>query len=195
MAKRDTNDNSLEFIAEARERRRQPRAYAKLMKAYGGALIGINDWKKKHLTESFSHYVTVADEAFLWLCLDTYLPIYNPVDVDCINPTDGHILMVSNKDTGVSKNSATPLTPTGNDGITQKTPKTSPTANGNRYGWTKDGILQHNQYFKAIERERKEITNFDAHFLKECQQNANTMQSTAQQIRETPTLALNCLSD
>ena len=97
--------------------------YAKLMKAYGGALIVINDWKKKHLTESFSHYVTVADEAFLWLCLDTYLPIYNPTDVDCINPTDGHILMVSNKDTGVSKNSATPLTPTGNDGITQKHPK------------------------------------------------------------------------
>ena len=106
VTERTENRTSLTYIADARERRKDLQAYTKLLMAYGGALVGINDWKKQHLTASFSKYVTIADEAFLWLCLDTYLPLYNPTNIDSINPTDGHILMVSNKDSGFD-NSAT----------------------------------------------------------------------------------------
>ena len=193
LTARTENRTLLTYISDARERRKDLQAYTKLLMAYGGALVGINDWKKQHLTASFSKYVTIADEAFLWLCLDTYLPLYNPTNIDSINPTDGHILMVSNKDSGLD-NSATPLTPTSNDSIKTKTRNTSPTANGNRYGWTKEGILRYNRYFTAIEQERKVHTNFDAYFLKECQANATPAQTTtAQKIQETPTFALNCL--
>ncbi len=189
------NNTSLVFIADARERRRNVTAYSKLMMIYGGALIGIKDWKAKHLTASFSQYVTVADEAFLWLCLDTYLPIYNMGNIGDINPNDGQVLMMSHKDTG-NDNSATPSTPTGNTGTTKQKFNTSPTATGNRYGWTKEGIMRYNHYFRAITQERKEFNNFDAYFLEVCQANATPLQTPrSQQNKELPALACNCLAE
>ena len=185
---KDANESSLQFIAEARERRSNELAYATLLQAYGGALVGINLWKKQHLTSSFSEYVTIADEAFLWLCLDTYLPIYNRNDIGDINPTEGGILMVSNKDSGLD-NPATPV----REKDVVNTRKTSPTANGNRYGWTKEGILRYNHYFSQITQERSRDTTFDAYFLKKCQENATPAQTKyVSKQHETPTFAFNC---
>ncbi len=195
LTERANNNTSLAYIADARERRRNVTAYTKLLKIYGGAIIGIKEWKTKHLIASFSEYVTVADEAFLWLCLDTYLPIYNIGNIDEINPTDGQILMVSHKDTG-NYNSTTPSTPNGNTGTTKQKLNTSPTATGNRYGWTKEGILRYNHYFRAIAQERKEFNNFDAHFIQECLANASPIQtSMSHQKKVLPTLACNCLDE
>ena len=189
----DADESSLQFIAEARVRRQNQSAYATLLQAYGGALVGVNIWKKKHLTSPFSEYVTIADEAFLWLCLDTYLPIYNRNDIGDINPTDGGILMVSNKDTGCEK-IATPLKPTVSQTPVSNTRQTSPTANGNRYGWTKEGILRYNRYFQSISHERRENTTFDTFFLQQCQKDATPARTkTLSKTQETPMVAFNCL--
>ena len=188
----NSNESELQFIVDARVRRRNPSAYTTLLRRYGGALIGINIWKKQHLTSSFSDYVTTADEAFLWLCLDTYLPIYNRNDIGDINPTDGDILMVSNKDSG-SDSSLTPTSPTSDKEAVFNTRQTSPTANGNRYGWTKEGILRYNRYFRSIAEEREHDTTFDAFFLKKCQENATPAQTKyVSKQHETPTFAFNC---
>ena len=190
---KDSNESSLQFIAEARERRRNKLAYATLLQAYGGALVGINLWKKQHLTSSFSEYVTIADEAFLWLCLDTYLPIYNRNDIGAINPTGGAILMVSNKDSGLD-NPGTPVRPNVSEKDLTNTRKTSPTANGNRYGWTKEGIMRYNHYFRRISEERSDDTTFDTFFLKKCQENATPAQTKhVSKQQEIPTFAFNCL--
>ena len=187
------NESTLQFIAAARERRRNQKAYTTLLRAYGGALVGINVWKKQHLTSSFSEYVTIADEAFLWLCLDTYLPIYNRNDIGSINPTDGAILMVSNKDSG-SNISVTPSKPTVSEDAVSNTRQTSPTANGNRYGWTKEGIMRYNRYFASIAQERRSDTTFDTFFLQQCQEHATPAQTkTVSKNQETPTFAFNCL--
>ena len=188
-----TNESELQFIGDARVRRRNPSAYTTLLRKCGGALIGTNIWKKQHLTSSFSDYVTTADEAFLWLCLDTYLPIYNRNDIGDINPTHGGILMVSNKDSG-SESSLTPSSPTSDEEAVFNTRQTSPTANGNRCGWTKEGIMRYNRYFSEISQERRSDTTFDAFFLKQCQENATPAQSkTVSKNNERPMLAFNCL--
>ena len=85
----------LDLIDEARARRSAAPAYCQLLHTYGSALVGKKTWKKKHLIEHFSDYVSVADEAFLWLCLDTYLPRWNRNEVDKTN--DETVLILSQK--------------------------------------------------------------------------------------------------
>ena len=166
-------------LAEARERRQNASKYMKLLFEYGGALIGKKKWKTNSLTKHFSDYVTVTDEAFLWLCIDTYLPLYNPADKHKANPEIKRILMVSNHATDML------------DKATEK-PKT---ASGNRYGWTTMGIQLFNKYCEDIMEERRMSSNqFDDDFLTYCQTNTLPHKRTAAEQKKTPIKAWNCLA-
>ena len=115
----------LQLFPLARERRINEQECMQMLFRYGGALIGKKKWKTNCLTKKFSDYVTTADEAFLWLCLDTYLPICNPDNVRNANREIQQTFMISNQELERNKEN-----------------NVAKTANGNRYGWTAEAIHQ-----------------------------------------------------
>ena len=168
----------LSLLDKARERRQNAEEYMKLLFRYGGALIGKKKWKTNSLTKRFSDYVTIADEAFLWLCIDTYLPVYNRVDKYNANPAVKRILMVSNQATENNKDKAKPRT-----------------ASGNRYGWTTAGIQEFNKYCEAIADERTMSSNkFEDDFLEYCQTNTLPQHRPNTGPKTPPIKAWNCLA-
>ena len=168
----------LELLPRARQRREHADAYMKLLFRYGGALIGKKKWKTSCLTKSLSEYLTTADEAFLWLCIDTYLPIYNPQNIHDTNREVQQTLMVSNHAMANNKENMV-----------------SKTANGNRYGWTTAGIQEYNKYCHEIVHERHEYgKTFDDAFLTHCQEHTSPTKKTVARPRTPPIQAWNCLA-
>jgi len=171
----------LELICNARRRRyAHGDEYNELLHRYGGALIGKKKWKTNCLTHRFSDYTTVADEAFLWLCLDTHLPVYNPSNIGNANSVQKKQMMVS-----VKKNKQA------ND-LENKENVT--TANGNRFGWTHDAINKYNKYFKSIAEEREAMSEtFDEAFVRYCNDKASNKDSASTTVRKEIVTACHCL--
>ena len=168
----------LELLPRARKRREHADAYMKLLFRYGGAVIGKKKWKTSCLTKSLSEYLTTADEAFLWLCIDTYLPIYNELNINNSNREFQQTLMVSNN--AIANN---------------KEKMVSKAANGNRFGWTTAGIQECNKYCHEILRERREYGKpFDDAFLTHCQEHTSPTKNNVARPRTPPIKAWNCLA-
>ena len=179
LGKAKKEEPLLSLLAKARERRQNANEYMKLLFKYGGALIGKKKWKTNSLTKRFSDYVTIADEAFLWLCIDTYLPLYNPNNKHKANPEKQMILMVSNHATA----------------DTNKHTEKPRTASGNRYGWTTAGIQEFNKYCEAISAERRMSSNkFEDDFLTHCQANTLPKNKTNTGPKKPQIKAWNCLA-
>ena len=167
----------LQLFPLARERRMNEQECMQMLFRHGGALIGKKKWKTNCLTKKFSDYVTTADEAFLWLCLDTYLPICNPDNVRNANREIQQTFMISNQDLERNKEN-----------------NVAKTANGNRYGWTAEAIRTHNRCCQAILRERDTCgKGFDAAFLQHCQEHIVPPKRTVVREKTPPIKAWNCL--
>ena len=165
----------IDLLDEARGRRAAAPAYCKVLYQYGSALVGKRTWKKKHLVAHFSDYVSVADEAFLWLCLDTYLPRWNKGNNERNGQDNEQVLVLSQK-------------------FLKDKGHNVKTANGNRCGWTREGIDKFNYYFGQIRHERQRHNRaFDVSFKTYCQEVASTRRVVARRVEDNYPTAYNCL--
>ena len=173
----------MEYLRLARSGRRlQAHAYTWLLEKYGPAIVGKRTWRTKHHKVKFSKLATVADEAFMWLCIETYSP-------------HGRIAHVAASTSPLMMSPPTRANKDKSSSLRVMT-QTSNTRKG-RCGWTNEGINLYNFHFKAIQLDRSKYgDDFDTAMMEHFQETIDSKKGRNQMdgtIAAEEVIALNCL--